>query len=210
MFGQKNIYTGWVIWLQWVLLTMLGWLAATGLSMLMPANLDMLLSSTAFSIFQALVILALGAGIAAIQWLVLRRYFSGAVRWIVASSVGMLIGGMVAFPLKLRDLYVGPSGFQLDELAYGAVFGVLMGSAQWLVVRTWVHHAGWWVLSSTIGWTLGMAVGELFPLDWNRSYAGLVYGMTTEGIPAAVTGLTLVILLQNALDTTPIVNKDAG
>ena len=210
MFGQKNIHTGWAIWLQWVLLTTLGWLAATGLTMLLPANLDMLLSSTALFIFQVLVILALGAGIAAIQWLVLRRYFAGAVRWIVASSVGMLIGGMMAFPLKLRDLYVGPSGFQLDELAYGAVFGVLMGSVQWLVVRTWVHHAGWWVLSSAIGWTLGMAVGELLPLNWNSSYAGLVYGMITEGIPVAATGLTLVILLQNALDTTPIVNKDAG
>lgn len=122
----------------------------------------------------------------------------------------MLIGGMVAFPLKLCDLYVGTSGFQLDELAYGVVFGILMGSAQWLVVRTWVHHAGWWVLSNVIGQTLGMAVGELLPFNWNSSYAGLAYGMITEGIPVAVTGLTLVILLQNTLDTTPIVNKDAG
>ncbi len=210
MFGQKNIYTGWAIWLQWVLLSMSGQLAMIGLSRLLPANLDALLSGAALPIFQALWVLALGAGIAAAQWLVLRRYFAGAVRWIVTGSVGMLIGVMVAFPLKLYDLYVEPSGFQLDEVAYGVVFGFLMGSAQWLVMRTWVHRAGWWVLSSTIGWTLGMAVGEILPLNWNDSGAGFVYGMVTEGIPVAVTGLALVILVQNALDTTPIADKDAG
>ncbi len=209
MVSRKSFHIGWAIWFQWVIYSMLGWLVATILSML-PPNLDTILSNTAFYIVWALLLLALGAVIGATQWLILRRYFSGAVRWIVASGVGMAIGGIAAFPLKLRDLYVGTSGFQLDEIAYGVVFGFLMGGAQWLVMRTWVQSAGWWVLSSTIGWTLGMAVGELLPLNWSNTYTGHVYGMITEGIPAAVTGLALVMLLQNPLDSITIMDKSAG
>lgn len=211
MFGQKHIHRSWTIWLQWMLLTSIGKLVAvTGLNMLLPPNLNTLLSSTTFSIVWALSLLALGAVIAATQWLILRRYFSGAVRWIVASGVGMAIGGIAPFPLKLRDLYVGTSGIQLDEIAYGIFFGFLMGGAQWLVMRTWVKSAGWWVLSSTIGWALGMVVGELLPLNWSSIYAGLVYGVITEGIPVAVTGLALVMLLQNPLNPTTIMDKSAG
>jgi len=196
MVSRKSFHIGWAIWLKWVIFSMLGWLIATILSML-PPNLDTILSNTTFYIVWALLLLALGAVIGATQWLILRRYFSGAVRWIVASGVGMAIG-------------VGTSGFQLDEIAYGVVFGFLMGGAQWLVMRTWVQSAGWWVLSSTIGWTLGMAVGEFLPLNWSNTYSGHVYGMITEVIPAAVTGLALVILLQNPLDSITIMDKNAG
>lgn len=209
MLSRKSIHIGWAIFFQWVIFSMLGWLVATILSML-PPNLDTILSNTAFYIVWALLLLALGAVIGATQWLILRRYFSGAVRWVVASGVGMAIGGIAAFPLKLRDLYVGTSGFQLDEIAYGVVFGFLMGGAQWLVMRTWVQSAGWWVLSSTIGWTLGMAVGELLSLNWSNTYTGHVYGMITEVIPAAATGLALVMLLQNPLDSKSIMDKSAG
>ena len=55
-----------------------------------------------------------------------------------------------------------------------------------------------------------MAVGELLPLNWSNTYTGDVYGMITEVIPAAVTGLALVMLLQNPLDSITIMDKSAG
>jgi len=160
-------------------------------------------------IFQVFVTLAWAAGIAALQWLALRRYFSGAMKWILASSTGMVISSVVAMPLKLRDLYIGSSGFQLDEVMYGVVFGTLLGVAQWLALRTWVHNSGWWIVSNAVGWTLGMTVGELLPLDWNSNYASFVYTMVTESIPTAVTGVALVMLLQNHLHRASVM-KNTG
>ena len=57
----------------------------------------------------------------------------------------MVIATFVAFPLKLRDWYIGPSGFQLDEIAYGLLFGFLIGVVQWIVMYGWVQDAAWWV-----------------------------------------------------------------
>lgn len=209
MFGQRDANAGWITWLQWILLTTLGWLAAMGLSTLLPANLHILLSPIALVIFMVFVTLARAAGVAALQWLALRRYFSGAIKWILASSAGMVIGSVVAMPLKLRDLYIGSSGFQLDEVMYGVVFGTLLGVAQWLALRTWVHNSGWWIVSNAVGWTLGMTVGELLPLDWNSNYASFVYTMVTENIPTAVTGVALVMLLQNPLHRASVM-KNTG
>ena len=208
MSGKRDTNAGWITWLQWILLTTLGWLAAMGLSTLLPANLHTFLSPIAM-IFLVFVTLAWAAGIAALQWLALRRYFSGAVKWILASSAGMLIGSVVAMPLKLRDWYIGPSGFQLDEVAYGFVFGILLGAAQWLALRTWVHNSGWWIVSNTVGWTLGMTVGELLPLNWNSTCASFVYTMVTEIIPTAVIGVALVMLLRNPLHRASVM-KNTG
>jgi hypothetical protein len=185
---QRDTNAGWITWLQWTLLTTLGWSAAMGLSTLLPANLHMLLSPIALMVSLVFVTLAWAAGIAALQWLALRRYFSGAMKWILASSAGVLIGSAVAMPLKLRDLYMGPSGFQLDEVMYGVVFGILLGAAQW---------------------TLGMTVGELLPLDWNSTHASFVYTVVTESIPTAVTGIALVMLLRNPLHGASVM-KNTG
>lgn len=203
MIENQKISVGWVVWVQWVILSMLGWVAVTGLSLLFPDNLDVLLPGPAFYIVWALVLFIMGAGIALVQWFVLRRYFVRAVWWAISSGMGMLVGTMVAFPLKLRDLYLRPSGIQLDEIMYGAVFGFLMGLIQWLVFRTWVKSAGWWVVGCTLGWSLGMTVGEILPLNWSSSSASIIYGTLTEAIPIAVTGFALVILLRNPVRSTP-------
>jgi hypothetical protein len=211
MADQKPIQSNWIIWLQWMLLTSTSKLVviASAIVLLSP-NWNTLWSINALNVVWALSLFAFGAFIAATQWLLLRHYFSGAMRWIVAGGVGMVIGGFLAFPLKLRDLYIDSSGFQLDEIAYGVAFGFLMGAAQWFVMRSWVRGAGRWVLSSTIGWALGMTAGELLPRNWSSTSAGLVYGMVTEGIPVAITGLALVVLLQKHPKPTRILDKSAG
>ena len=210
MGSQKNYDAGWVVWLQWMLLSMLGILIIAFLGKLLPANLTEFLSEPAIIVVFALVTLAHGAVIAAFQWLVLRRFFSDAKRWIIASSVGSLIAGAIAFPLKLHDWYVGTSHFQLDEIAYGVVFGFLIGVIQWLIMRTWLHHAWLWMLGSMIGWTLGMAVGEFVPLQWDSPYTAIIYGIITEGISLAFTGFILVQLMKIGLDTTSLIEEAAG
>ena len=199
MLDRKPIQTNWAIWLQWVLLTSISKLIVfSGVNILLTPDWHTFFSGSVLYVVWGSWLFAIGALIATAQWWLLRRFFSGSLSWIVLSGAGMMVGSLVAFPLKLRDWYVG-SGFQLDEIAYGVVFGFLVGGAQWFVMRIWVRGAGWWVLSSTIGWALGMTVGELIPLNWSSSDASLVYGVITEGIPMVVTGFTLMLLIQNGL-----------
>jgi hypothetical protein len=195
--------------LWWVLATMVGWLLPVGLGMLLPAGLDTRLSPAASFVFRLLVVVALGAAIAATQWLVLRRWFSGAATWLVAGGVGVCIGTAAGLPLKLLDLYVGRSLFQLDEVAYGAVFGAVLGAVQWLALRRWVRRSGWWIVASTAGWMFGMMASMLLPLDWASKYANLAYTLAQAGIAAAVTGAALVALLRNPLQRASGLEKAA-
>ncbi|NJO50610.1 MAG: hypothetical protein HC840_15490 [Leptolyngbyaceae cyanobacterium RM2_2_4] len=47
------------------------------------------------------------------------------------------------------------SGFQLVATIFS---GLLIGPAQWLVLRQYMPKAFWWIVVSTLGWTLGLTL----------------------------------------------------
>ena len=55
---------------------------------------------------------------------------------------------------------------------------------QWLVLRRQMPRAGWWVLASTVGWVVGMPLGDIN----GPPGLGAAYGV--------ITGTTLVWLLR--------------
>lgn len=73
-----------------------------------------------------------GAAIGLSQWLILRSRGNSAPRWILASTVGLLIG----YPLAIGVLELLPS---LDQPWVGVAFGLCAGAAtaliQWPIVR---------------------------------------------------------------------------
>lgn len=86
-----------------------------------------------------------GAIIGIGQWLVLRRHLGNVGWWVPATAVGGALGvgvslGGVPFP---GVLYSG---------AWALVFIMVIGTAQWLVLRRSVQQAGWWIaICATIG-----------------------------------------------------------
>jgi hypothetical protein len=88
--------------------------------------------------------LGLGLGIA--ERAALGRHGRLGVRWVVASGVGAAIGLQIAASVAS---ITGPVG-------YGVVLGAFVGSSQWLVLRTRVARAGWWVLGSAGALSLGV------------------------------------------------------
>jgi len=78
----------------------------------------------------------------------------------------------------------------LGGTVVGALGGAVVGILQWLVLRRQVSRAGWWVLASTVGLGLSMAVAGAF-LD--MELVGLLVGGAVLG---AVTGGALVWLLR--------------
>lgn len=138
---QQRPAFDWLLWLKWVLASTLGWVAAV----LLPTNI-------AFTF---------GAAIGAAQWVILRSLFRQAGWWIVGSTVGWALGQVLitaVFPVQ-------------DMFLQGAVLGGTLGLAQWLVLRRWVHRAGWWIIVSAVGWSAGPVLGA--------SLVGAVAGATT-------------------------------
>lgn len=180
------------LWFQWVLLSALGWFGLTLIANNLPQNLlgllDARLPFVSFSLMAAVV--------AAIQWLLLRRHFAGGAKWVFAGAGGMWLAAMIAFPLKLEDIRLAGTEIYLDEIAFGFLFGLVLGSVQWLVVRTWLPRAWWWIASVTLGWGLGSLITQLIPLDWSRPYTGTIDAAIQLCMPIVLTGFTLMLLMR--------------
>lgn len=110
-----------------------------------------------------------GAIVGAAQWLVLRRRLPsvGAKRWIGATMAGAVLAWMLArIPTALAD-WQSVSGsvaesepslwmIVLLSAAAGAALGLILGAAQWIVLRGHVHHASRWIGANMLAWAAGM------------------------------------------------------
>lgn len=95
--------------------------------------------------------------------------------WVWLTSLGMAAGwGLnqaLAYPL-LTYLRIA-QGWQLGDdpgsvnsaiiivanaALSGAIVGILVGVCQWLALRKWVQHSGWWILVCALAWTLGASL----------------------------------------------------
>jgi len=143
----------WGLWLQWIMVTTAGWLL--GSLLLPPFGLA-----------------ASGMAIGILQWVVLQSHIRRGRQWVLASVAGWAAGWAVALVAVPSDIRV---------LA-GVVLGAVVGSAQWIVLRTEVHLAGWWIIISALAWATGLG---LFP------------GILTSGVlPGAMTGIAIELLLR--------------
>ena len=106
----------WAIWLQWVLVTTVGWMLGLALG-----------GEIGVGLFVGLA-----------QWVVLRRYFSQAGWWILASAAGWIAGWVII----TSGLIVSPGGGLFTAIVSGAAFGLTVGVAQWFVLRRWTKFAG--------------------------------------------------------------------
>ncbi len=165
--NTERTQVGWGFWLWWVLASAVGFAAV-------------------------------GAGVGIAQWFVLRRHVSRAGWWILASAVGFIGGyiGVVALVMAVDDAVFESLGDASSLYLSFAVVGAGVGIAQWFVLRRHVSRAGWWVLASTVGYTVAgagvfRAVGAGF-LGGSTDGGGLLLSLALYG---AITGGVMVWLL---------------
>jgi len=185
------------IWSKWVLFSIAGML----LSYLPARLLTMSIDPTLYVVLYTLVWLLMGAILSTMQWLVLRQWVKDFKQWIIITSVGFVAAAYISTPIILLDMYYNLKlpydlgrPFQLDEVIFGTVFGAIMGLAQWFVLKRYFHQAMWWIVGSTVGWTLGRLIGELIPFNWNLAGTGMIYEVIVSLIPMMVMGIVLVRL----------------
>ncbi|MGB3519683.1 MAG: hypothetical protein WBA43_24745 [Elainellaceae cyanobacterium] len=84
--------------------------------------------------------------------------------WTLATTIaGAIVGALEA------------SGFQF--IATIVFTGLLIGAAQWLVLRQYVPKAFWWIVVSTLGWTFGIAL-----VSSNETLDPLIQFLNTLGL----------------------------
>jgi hypothetical protein len=150
---QKMLAFDWALWFLWIMATTLGWVLGR---FLLPN----------------LTFVTIGIGLAVLQWLVLQHRLRKAWRWLIATTLGWLLGSTLVLAFL-------PEG--MDFLA-GIIIGITTGTAQWLVLRSELYWAGWWIVISVIAWTTGMA---------------LLPGVMLTGVMAgAISGLALILLIR--------------
>jgi len=128
-----------------------------------------------------------GLFIGTVQWPVLRRRSRVQVWWIVATSLGLALG------LAASIAVVGTGTEALPVLLRGAIAGIVVGFAQWLVLREASPKALWWVFVMTCSWALGWTVSRAVGVD--LSYGWAVFGALGALAFTVVTGAVLIVLL---------------
>jgi hypothetical protein len=186
---SNRLSTGWRFWGGWALAFLgfpLGGLASIGLVGGVESVLDGAIGGA-----------ACGAVLGAVQWLVLRHRVSLSRSWIIATSLGMAAG------LALTLVLFGTSTAGSTLLLRGMSTGLLIGLAQWVVLRRSVPQAWVWVPTVAAGWTLGWAVSSAIGVSLAPNFA--VFGASGALAFQALTALVLKWLLsQHIADSGPI------
>lgn len=70
--------------------------------------------------------------------------------WVTANIAAIAI--TTAGYMEFHSSFYTWIGAIAGEAATGAVTGIIVGLAQWIVLRRYFHTSIWWILTSVIGW----------------------------------------------------------
>jgi hypothetical protein len=132
---------------------------------------------------------------AVLQSLVLRLRVTRSGWWILVSSVGSLLSLIpLAWGLAVADTQGQSTFARVAVPAAFALSGAVMGTCEWLALRRWFRHAGWWILFRSVA---ALASIDVFStLTRGADVHFLLGGAASGGISAAITGLLLAWLLR--------------
>ena len=109
----------------------------------------------------------------------------GSGRWVWATTAGYCVGvGLsLAAGIPMASFLAQAAGWVETVIkgVFGVVLGVVLGTAQWMLLRRRARGSGWWVLANAVGYSASEATGG----------GGAVIG--------AITGLALILLLRRPM-----------
>ena len=210
------------LWLQWLAANALGELLGLGtvavIGFLMTSKFEKSVGRGATISF-ALLMIVLGAFEGAViglaQWLVLRRIVNrlSSRSWVVASLIGAVMAwtlGMLPSSLMNLTSQGESTSPDLSEVPIillasfmGVILGIILALPQWIVLRKYVVHAGWWFGANSVAWAFGMplvfSVAGTVP-EGAAAFQVLATMLLTiaaaGGIVGAIHGLVLVWLVK--------------
>jgi hypothetical protein len=133
--------------------------------------------------------LIIGVAIGIAQWLVLRRRIASVGWWWFITSLGFGVGKAAG------EAIVQGMPAVIGHALTGAVIGLSVGIAQWLVLRRHVHATEWWLAATIVAWGVGWSL-----ISMVEDAAGLstlmiyLVGGIGAALAGTITGITLVWL----------------
>ena len=135
------------------------------------------------------------------QWLVLRRHIFRAAWWVLATILGMAVGGAAGMATGVESMVAlaWAVGDGSEVVRTGATLGAAVGVAQWLVLRQHFAQAGWWIPASIAGWTVGAVAGLNIVGDCTEFGRCFVGWASFGAIIGTVSGLMLLWLMSRSM-----------
>ncbi|MDE5095705.1 MAG: hypothetical protein O4804_16225 [Trichodesmium sp. St11_bin5] len=142
-YSQK---VGWWFWFQWVLANMVGWFVGLFVFGFLGEVVDNTIGSFGLAVFGTVF----GAVVGSLQWWVLRKRLSQARWWILATVLAsaILFSTAVVLSNAVSDVV---SNTVIQGVVISSLMGLVIGSAQWLVLRKQIYQSHWWILASVLG-----------------------------------------------------------
>lgn len=109
-----------------------------------------------------------------------RNEFGVWLEWTLATAVGLMVGYLPSVWL------VGGLELGLARVVVPLLAGVLIGVAQWLVLRQYVVGSHDWILNLAGGWVAGYALGLFVVQELSRSPLGALAGFILFGAIVAL------------------------
>jgi hypothetical protein len=100
--------------------------------------------------------------------------------WTLATALGLIIGYLPA------ALFVNQLDLGLARVIVPLLAGILIGVAQWLVLRRYVTESADWVLHLAGSWVVGYTIGLLVVDLLAESFLGVVLGYILFGVIIAL------------------------
>jgi len=141
-----------------------------------------------FGVFLSFAVMSLAIAIA--QWLVIKQHIRG-FGWLWATLISGSVGGSFSSwaSFQLAVTY----GDAVDLLViYACLRGFSMGVMQWMVMKSYFKRAGWWIVSTTGSWYVGVMVGSLL-----IKQLGYFLTLVVGAIYGLLTGITLLLFFWN-------------
>jgi hypothetical protein len=181
--GSSLVSIRWISWFRWLLLMMAALLAGLIVFILVGSILGEAGEHAAPAVFGAFLGAIFGTAFGVAQWFFLRRFLSNTIFWIPATIVSFTLAAATIFGLLEGD---SQETSLLLRISHGFLLGLILGVAQWLVLRNWqIPQSYLWIVFSILGWILGEVAGVLLsdltvpPLDL---LALFLVGSTLPGI----------------------------
>ncbi len=204
----------WRIWPSWIVLHILSFPLAALLMLAIVITVNgIFVPYQKWTTAQYVQLPTLTLGFALVtgtlQWLLLRRYLRHGTSWGLATILGWLVAGLLAYLSWLIVESLGHSGNEL--ITAGSIFvisGVIVGLFQYRVLRQMVTKPSWWIVASVSGYSSLI----LLVIQPAASILEFVFLIT---LPAIITGGVLFLLLQQTRVTVsepittsiPLTNK---